>query len=130
MSRAIRYLWIPAIIASIIFYLCCLIPTDDIPNIGSNFPIPMDKIVHFSMFFGLSGASALYYVYDNKGYVKIKKLVIGAILLPVLYGGLIEVLQANFFPPRAGDWYDFLADSLGSIASLPPVLWFRNKLRS
>lgn len=130
MSRVIKYLWIPTVIASIIFYLCCLIPISDIPG-GFEFPIPIpaDKIVHFLMFFGLSGVSALYYVYDNKGNVKISKLVIGAILIPILYGGIIEILQTNFFPPRTGDWFDFLADSLGSLATLPPILWLRQKLR-
>lgn len=41
------------------------------------------------------------------------------LLIPILYGGIIELLQHYFFPPRVGDWYDFLANTTGVlIASL------------
>ena len=53
------------------------------------------------------------------------KLVVFAILVPIIYGGLIEIIQAEYFPGRSGDWYDFLADALGVLASLPISLWFR-----
>lgn len=35
-----------------------------------------------------------------------------SIVLPVVYGGLIEVIQP-YFPPRAGEWTDWLADCIG-----------------
>jgi len=35
------------------------------------------------------------------------------ILFPILYGGLLEILQHYFFPPRTGDWFDFLANAIG-----------------
>lgn len=38
-----------------------------------------------------------------------------ALLLPILYGGLIEILQENFFYPRTGDWWDWLADIVGTL---------------
>ena len=128
LKKIFRYTWPPAIVAIIIFYLCCLIPPDDVPDIGFDFFIPTDKIVHFLMYLGLAGIASLNYIYDKKGHVIILKLVVFAILIPVLYGGLIEILQAEFFPPRTGDWYDFLADTLGVLASLPFSLWFRRFL--
>lgn len=126
--RLLRYQWIPTIIALIIFYLCCLIPPSDVPEVELDLPFGTDKVVHFLMYFGLSGASALFYIYDNKGNIRMNKLLIGAFLIPILYGGLIEILQANFFAPRSGDWNDFFADILGSLAALPIVLLYRNKL--
>jgi len=118
----LKYTWIPVIIAIIIFYLCCLIPPNDIPEVTFDFFIPTDKLVHFLMYFGLSGATGLYYVYDRKGHINILKMIIGAIIIPILYGGFIEIVQWRFFPPRSGDWYDFLADILGALSALPVIL--------
>lgn len=121
----LKYTWIPLFIAAVIFYLCCLIPPNDIPDVGFGFFIPTDKLVHFIMYFGLSAATGLYYVYDRKGHINILKMIVGAIIIPILYGGFIELLQWKFFPPRSGDWYDFLADALGSISALPVILSLR-----
>ncbi|NDW09106.1 VanZ family protein [Dysgonomonas sp. 520] len=126
--RFFKHSYVPVIIALVIFYLCCLIPPDDVPDIGVEFFIPMDKLVHFCMYFGLSGAAAVNYIWNKKGQANVYKLIIGAFLLPVIYGGLIELVQHYYFPPRAGDWYDFMADTLGSIAALPIAFYFRKYL--
>ena len=126
MPNYIKYLFVPFVIAVVIFYLCCLIPPKDIPDVGFEFFIPFDKVVHFLMYFGLSGATALYYVYDRKGKINILKMIIGAVIIPILYGGLIEIIQWKFYAPRTGDWYDFLADALGSLTSLPFIFYIRN----
>ena len=44
---------------------------------------------------------------NNAGYY------LQVILFPVLYGGLLEILQHYFFPPRTADWLDFLANTTG-----------------
>ncbi len=36
-----------------------------------------------------------------------------SLLLPVLYGGALELVQEYFFPPRSAEWMDWLYDSLG-----------------
>lgn len=36
-----------------------------------------------------------------------------AIVLPVIYGGLIELIQP-YFPPRTCEWGDWLADCIGA----------------
>lgn len=121
---------VPLVISAIIFYLCCLINTEDVPDVEIMLPfnIQVDKIVHFCMYLGLSGATAFTYIFLSKGYANIRKLIIGAFILPILYGGLIEILQELYFPPRTGDWYDFLADFLGSAVAFPIAMWFRNKM--
>jgi VanZ family protein len=35
--------------------------------------------------------------------------------LPIVYGGLIEIVQGAFFPPRTAEWLDWLADIAGTI---------------
>ena len=37
-----------------------------------------------------------------------------AILLPIAYGGLIELIQPHF-PPRQGEWLDWAADCIGVV---------------
>ena len=126
MLKLIKYTYIPIIISLIIFYLCCLIAPNDVPDVEIKFFIPTDKVVHFLMYFGLSGATAINYLYLNNWEIKKYKLLIGAFAIPIIYRGLIELLQYYYFPPRSGDWFDFLADILGSLAALPVVLFFRN----
>ena len=43
------------------------------------------------------------------------KRVFWALLFPILFGGAIELLQAYFFPPRAGEWLDWYADFSGTV---------------
>ena len=40
-----------------------------------------------------------------------------ATVLPVAYGGLIELIQPHF-PPRTGEWTDWLADCIGVAVGL------------
>lgn len=43
------------------------------------------------------------------------------VLCSIVYGGFIEILQEQFFYPRTGDWYDWLADVVGVV--LGCVIW-------
>jgi len=123
-----KFLWVPILISLIILYLCCFIPVRNIPDIELDFGIPIDKIVHFLMFFGLSGATAINYIHLEVGRIDMKKLLIGAFLIPILYGGFVELVQHFFFDSRSGDWFDFLADVLGSLAAFPVAIVFKNYL--
>lgn len=125
MMRSIKYASPPIFIAAVIFYLCCLATSDDMPSISWPYT---DKVVHFLMYLGLSVVASFWYIYGEKGLVNVRKLIIYAFILPILYGGLIEILQHRYFEGRSGDWFDFLADVLGSLAALPLALYFRRIL--
>ena len=43
------------------------------------------------------------------------KRVLWAVVMPILFGGVIELLQAYCFPPRAGEWADWYADFSGIV---------------
>jgi VanZ family protein len=85
-------------------------------HVPSNAPfitIPhIDKIVHLLMYFSLA---TIIYWDSRKLNLSLQKLIWLAFLLPSLYGGLIEILQENFFPPRTGSWGDFSADCIGAL---------------
>ena len=79
------------------------------------------------MYLGLSGATAIYYIYDRKGKgINTIKIIIGAGIIPALYGGFIEYLQGKFFAPRTADWYDFWADVAGVAAGLLLAYLFKH----
>ncbi len=124
----LKLTWPPTVVALIIFYLCCLIPSNDIPNIDWNFFVEKDKAVHFVMFFILALVASGNYIYLKKGHIIILKFIGLTLLVPIVYGGLIELIQYEYFIDRSGDWYDFLADVLGVLASVPVSLAFRRFL--
>lgn len=76
----------------------------------------LDKVVHFLMYFLLSGV-VCYELYRQKYTFKDMKMRLWGLLYPMVYGGVIELLQENFFPPRTGDWFDWLADALGAVSA-------------
>lgn len=88
----------------------------------------MDKLVHFLMYFGLSGVSALSYTYVKKVNIDKVRLLFVALFIPILYGGLIEIIQENYIAGRSGDWMDFIADLLGSLFGLAIALKYKNLL--
>lgn len=126
-SEWLNYLYLPIATSLIIFYLCCLIQSSDVPEVEVSLPfnIQMDKAVHFCMYFGLSITAAFNYLRINKGNVNLIYLLIATFIIPVLYGGLIEIIQHNYCENRSGDWYDFLADFIGSLLALPFIFYYR-----
>lgn len=85
-----------------------------------------DKIVHFTMFFGLAATMYL----DNRRSGKLSRrtrLII--CIICILYGGLIEILQETFFYPRTGDWLDWISDCIGTLIGifLAHKIWIHRK---
>lgn len=53
-----------------------------------------------------------------------KAVYLSAVLVPLTYGGLMEVVQLQF-PPRRGEWTDWLADAIGTAAGVALFILFR-----
>ena len=73
-----------------------------------------DKLVHLLMYFGLTAVL----IFDLKSFSKktnIKKLtfVWFCLVFPIIFGGLVEILQPMYFAPRTADWLDWSADTIG-----------------
>ncbi|MGL4806862.1 MAG: VanZ family protein [Bacteroidales bacterium] len=94
----------------IVTYLCLMpsIPDTSIPTIPN-----IDKVAHFLFYLFISTVS---YFAIYKREIAIWKLYTGVLIFPIIFGGLIEILQKYFFPPRSAEWADFVADILGSLA--------------
>ncbi|MCL2327762.1 MAG: VanZ family protein [Bacteroidetes bacterium] len=78
----------------------------------------LDKIVHFLMYAGF----AFVLLWENWGKKAILRYIV-AIAFPILYGGLMEIIQ-QFFPPRTTDFFDFLANTAGVLVGYFVAWWF------
>jgi VanZ family protein len=100
--------WKSIIWAAIIAYGCLLRePRLPLPPMEGG-----DKWLHL-IFFAILGAL----LYWESGKIGLQKgrLWLVAVILPIAYGGIIEVLQEHFFYPRTGDWIDWATDCIGII---------------
>lgn len=96
------------VIVAIIFYLSFFTPPktdmEEIPYI--------DKIVHICMYGGLCLILWFEYLRSHK-ITNRTHLIWGSIIAPIVMSGCIELLQAYCTENRSGDWFDFLANSIG-----------------
>jgi VanZ family protein len=79
-----------------------------------------DKVAHLCMYLGLSGMLWLEFLRNHrKGSITMMRVWIGALLCPILFSGIVEILQSTLTTYRSGDWRDFAANATGAlIASL------------
>ncbi|MBQ7530578.1 MAG: VanZ family protein [Paludibacteraceae bacterium] len=49
--------------------------------------------------------------------ISVRAIYTVAVLLPLIYGGLMEWIQ-YYFPPRMCEWLDWLADAIGTAAGV------------
>ncbi|MDP1801053.1 MAG: VanZ family protein [Bacteroidota bacterium] len=98
--------------AAIIFALCAT-PGHFIPSVNWLELLSFDKWVHATMFFILSSLLFLVVIKRKQP----KQYMIIYFLVCVLYGGLLELMQAKCFSNRSADWQDFVANSFGCIVA-------------
>lgn len=114
-------LWCAVLWTAVIFGLCCMpgkyIPTNDWLELLS-----VDKLVHASIFFGLT---CLWLVHLYK-LQKVNTVSVSLVIIScVSYGGLLEIMQATLFSQRSADWLDFIANSFGCLMGL--LFYMRKK---
>jgi VanZ family protein len=65
------------------------------------------------MFMGISGTI----FFDNTAHfrkrISFRRIILGSFFFPVIFGGIIEILQTYLTTSRSGDWMDFLFDTIG-----------------
>ena len=100
------------IILTVIYLSFFKPPTTDLSNIPN-----IDKIVHVCMYLGMSGMLWLEFLRAHqKGDSPLWHAWVGAFVCPVLFSGMVELLQEYCTTYRGGD---FAANTIGAlIASL------------
>ncbi|WP_207153157.1 VanZ family protein [Prevotella herbatica] len=94
----------------LIIWILCFIPIPETPLDKISM---IDKWTHIVMYGGTCGVIWLEHLAKYKR-VKWNKIIIWALLAPILMGGLIEILQKYCTGGmRSGEWLDFAADTIG-----------------
>ncbi|MDR0429012.1 MAG: VanZ family protein [Tannerellaceae bacterium] len=84
----------------------------------------IDKVVHFCMYGGLSGMLWLEFLFNHrKGGLNVKRGLIGAVVCPIFFSGLMELGQEYLTVYRGGEWLDFLANTLG-VFTATFIAWY------
>lgn len=98
--------------------ILCGAPASSFPKVRF-FNIPhFDKVVHFGLYFVFT----LLLISENNtlrlsGGTTKKSLLIG-FTFAVAYGGIIELMQMLVFTSRGADFFDFLANIIGSTSAI------------
>ena len=95
---------------ALVWYLSVwFMPPEDMELPSINF---LDKWTHFVMYGGTCTVIWAEYLRHHRT-LDWKKLMFWAWLMPILMGGLIELVQAYCTATRSGEWLDFAADAFG-----------------
>lgn len=79
-----------------------------IPNI--------DKVVHVCMYFGMSGMLWWEFLRAHRHQAApLWHALVGAVVCPILFSGMVELLQEYCTTYRGGDWWDFVANTTGVV---------------
>ncbi|MDY4410855.1 MAG: VanZ family protein [Prevotella sp.] len=114
----------------VFIWVLCLIPLPETPLSEVRF---FDKWTHLVFYGGL--CTVIWTEYGRRhSAINWKRVVMGAIVAPLIMGALIEVVQATCtFGIRSGDVIDWVADAvgvaLGQVIGIPLAHWLarRNK---
>lgn len=74
-----------------------------------------DKWGHMLAYFLLGAMLAFNLWQDDK--TKTQLWIVG-LVIPIIYGGLLEIVQDLFCYPRTADWLDWGADIIGTVAGV------------
>lgn len=111
------------LVIAVITYLS-LMHVPEIPEVED---VPLiDKWTHMVMYATLTLAIWIQYLKSHKQINKIKLSVIG-IIVPITWGGLMELAQAYLTTYRSGDWMDFVANSIGVLIAIVLGITFLRK---
>lgn len=106
LGRYISGYWKTIVVAGMVLYASLLRdPHFSLPPVAHG-----DKWAHMLMYALLGGIA---WWDSTRCGVKAWWRVLVAVVLPILYGGIIEWVQGRWFYPRTGDWVDWMADAIG-----------------
>ncbi len=125
MKRYLKcYFW--SLLATVCVTVVSLIPIPELPDMPD---VPLiDKWGHFVMYGGLSCA-VWFDICRHRlkpGFWTIACL---TFVFPIVWGGLMELGQAYLTTFRSGDWWDFVANSVGVVIAVPVGLAMRRVMR-
>ena len=113
-----RYTWSLVVVAAILFLSFFKPPQQDIVHVNN-----LDKIAHFCMYAGFCSVVWLEYFFSHKA-VSRRRVIIGAVIAPILFSGLIEVAQGYMTSYRGMDFYDLIFNTIGVVFAFLFAMFF------
>ena len=119
---------IPGILCGIVILILTGLPGSVFPHVKP--ALGLDKVAHILMYacfaFLCIWGYRKQFVANGKNY-RTRALIV-ATVVSILYGGLTELMQEYLVKTRTGDWFDFLADTIGTLLGISVfALFFRKR---
>ncbi len=111
---------------AVVILVLCNMPIETVSK-GFVFFDGFDKIVHLGLFFVLTVLIFNGLIRQLTNYLFKFSTIITIGFVTSLFGGLIEVIQWQFFSYRSGDWWDLFADTIGIAMAIFSFLLMSNK---
>lgn len=112
-GRVIHRYPVSLIIIAVIIYLSLFnVSGPKMPKIKN-----LDKVAHFCMYAGFCSVLWLEYLRGHRLLNK-TKIIVGAIIAPILFSGTMEIAQMALTENRSADWYDLLFNILGVFSAI------------
>jgi VanZ family protein len=103
---------------ALFIFILCATPGRYVPAISFLELLSFDKWVHAAVFFVLVSLLGIAVIVHHQN----KNLFYFYVVLGIMYGGMLEIMQAKIFSERSADWYDMIANTAGSV-----IAFFLNK---
>ena len=113
LSNKRKFLYLPLGLYWLLIFILTSIPGNHIPTIFG----VSDKIKHFGAYFVLAILLNFTLYIQNRFPLLSKKSMLFTFLITLFYGLFDEVHQI-FIPGRAFDWWDLVADIIGSVLGI------------
>ena len=119
---------IPGILCGIVILVLTGLPGSVFPHVKP--ALGLDKVAHILMYacfaFLCIWGYRKQFVANGKNY-RTRALMV-ATVVSIRYGGLTELMQEYLVKTRTGDWFDFLADTIGTLLGISVfALFFRKR---
>jgi len=103
--------WKSICVVTIIIYLSFATPStfQGVPTFKH-----MDKVIHFLMYMTLTMALISDFHHKKRVNINTFSFVIFCLIFPAVFGGMIEIFQLFFFPPRSAEWDDWFSNIGGT----------------
>lgn len=125
MPKSFLHSYWKSILLCVVIFILSSVTFKTIPDVAQF--RESDKVTHSLMYAGLGFIAYYEYIKDTVFRVKYPRLFLYFFVIFVIYGGLIEILQATLFRPRSAEFLDWIADIVGLTAgALAGKLLFKN----
>jgi len=126
MTNLFKDYWKSILFTLLIFYLSFAKPASfkDLNVINLT-----DKTAHYLVYVAYGMVLIFDFLRKNRKGYSTFAFIGFCIVAPILLGGIIELVQENFFKPRSAEWIDWLADVFGILTAWLIMLLLKGKTK-